>query len=242
MNKQVICDINGQFYGLDSLYVRSIETGNAEMLLADTPKFCEGIVKFRGEWVPLIDLREVFGITGEKPAFSQLIYLKNSFGTIGYRVDGVVEIDNIDDKDVQNIPIILNSGKTAYIAGACSHNGRIVVIINQEKLISEDDLKAIKDSLKAVYDAEEAERRRKEEEEARRKAAEEEAKRKADEEAQAKNADKEAPSKEAAPKEAAKPSAETEKAEKDENISAEPKIQAKEKKPEKKGTKTKKKA
>ena len=36
INKQVICDIDGQFYGMDSLSVRSIETGRAEMSLQDS--------------------------------------------------------------------------------------------------------------------------------------------------------------------------------------------------------------
>jgi len=183
MNKQVICEIDGQYFGLDSLLVRSIENGKAEMLLEETPDFCEGIIKFRGEWVPLIRLRTLLNIDkSEEPRLSQIIYFKTSFGTLGFRVDKVVEIDNIDDKDLQTIPIVANSGKTAYVGGACCHHGRIIVIFNHEKLINQDDLSRISKGLKAVYEAEEAERRRKEEEEARRKAEEEEAKRKAEEE------------------------------------------------------------
>ena len=173
MNKQVICEIDGQYFGLDSLYVRSIETGQAEKSLTATPVFCEGIIKFRGEWAPLVDLRILFNLNKtERSDKGQLIYLKTDCGTIGYRVDKVVEIDTIEENEVQTIPIIVSTGKTAYIAGACSHHDRIIVIVDQKKLISEDDMKLIQNSLKAVYEAEEEERRRKEEEEAKRKAEE----------------------------------------------------------------------
>ena len=191
MNKQVICEIDGQFFGLDSLLVRSIENGKAEMILEGAPNFCEGIIKFRGEWVPLIRLRTLLNIDkSEEPRLSQIIYLKTGHGTFGYRVDKTVEIDNIDDGDLQKIPIIVNSGKTAYVAGACSHHGRLIVIVNHDKLMSENDLSNIKNGLKAVYEAEEAERRRKEEEE-RRKAEEEEARKKAEEEEAGKKAKEE---------------------------------------------------
>ena len=62
MNKQVICDIDGQFFSMDSMCVRSIENGKAEMVLGGAPDFVEGIRKFRGEWVPIVRLRTLLGI------------------------------------------------------------------------------------------------------------------------------------------------------------------------------------
>ncbi|MBR5180589.1 MAG: chemotaxis protein CheW [Lachnospiraceae bacterium] len=184
MNKQVICDIDGQFFGLDSMCVRSIENGTAEMSLGNAPGFVEGIIKFRGEWVPIIRLRTLFGIDkSEEPKLSQLIYLRTENGTMAFRVDKVVEIDQLEEGEFQTIPIIVNSGKSAYVSGACSHHGRIIVIVDHNRLLSRDEMQQVKDGLKAVYEAEEAEKRRKEEEETKRRAEEEE-KRKAEEEAE----------------------------------------------------------
>ena len=190
MNKQVICEVDGSFYGVDSMSVRSIETGKVEMLLGNVPDFVEGIIKFRGEWVPIIKMRGLFGLnSGVEREFTQIIFMQTGNGTFGFRFDNVVEIDFIGDT-IQNIPIILNSGKTAFISGACSHNGRLIIIADHEKFLDADSLKRIKEGLKAVYDAEAAEKRRKEEEE--RKKAEEEARKKAAEEEAAKKAEEEA--------------------------------------------------
>ena len=186
MNKQVICDIDGQFFSMDSMCVRSIENGKAEMVLGGAPDFVEGIRKFRGEWVPIVRLRTLFGIDrSEEPVLSQLIYLRTENGTMAFRVDKVVEIDQLVEGEFQTIPIIVNSGKSAYVSGACSHHGRIIIVVDHNKLLSHDEALQVKNGLKAVYEAEEAEKRRKEEEEAKRKA-EEEAKRKAEEEAKSK--------------------------------------------------------
>ena len=184
MNKQVICEVDGSFYGVDSMSVRSIETGKVEMLLGNVPDFVEGIIKFRGEWVPIIKMRGLFGLNrGVEREYTQIIFMQTGNGTFGFRFDNVVEIDFIGDT-IQNIPIILNSGKTAFISGACSHNGRLIIIADHEKFLDADSLKRIKEGLKAVYDAEAAEKRRKEEEE--RKKAEEEARKKAEAEARKK--------------------------------------------------------
>ena len=181
MNKQVICDIDGQFFSMDSMCVRSIENGKAEMVLGGAPDFVEGIRKFRGEWVPIVRLRTLLGIDrSEEPVLSQLIYLRTENGTMAFRVDKVVEIDQLVEGEFQTIPIIVNSGKSAYVSGACSHHGRIIIVVDHNKLLSHDEVLQVKNGLKAVYEAEEAEKRRKEEEEAKRKA-EEEAKSKVEE-------------------------------------------------------------
>ena len=177
MNKQVICDIDGQYYGLDSTYVRSIENGVPQMVLEGSPDFIEGLIKFRGEWVPIIRLRTMFETDkSEQPKYSQLIYMNTYNGTFAFRVDKVVEIDMLSEGEFQKIPIVVNSGKTAYVSGACSHHGRILLVVDHNRLLSQDEMKFVKDGIKAVYEAEEAEKRRKEEEEARRRAEEEKAK------------------------------------------------------------------
>lgn len=177
MNKQVICDIDGQYYGFDSTFVRSIENGVPQMLLEGAPDFIEGLIKFRGEWAPITRLRTLFGTDkSEQPKYSQLIYMNTINGTYAFRVDKVVEIDMLLDGEFQKIPIVVNSGKTAYVSGACSHHGRIILVADHNKILSHDEMKFVKDGIKAIYEAEEAEKRRKEEEEARRKAEEEKAK------------------------------------------------------------------
>lgn len=177
MNKQVICDIDGQYYGLDSTYVRSIENGVPQMVLEGSPDFIEGLIKFRGEWVPIIRLRTMFETDkSEQPKYSQLIYMNTYNGTFAFRVDKVVEIDMLSEGEFQKIPIVVNSGKTAYVSGACSHHGRILLVVDHNRLLSQDEMKFVKDGIKAVYEAEEAEKRRKEEEEAKRRAEEEKAK------------------------------------------------------------------
>ena len=177
MNKQVICDIDGQYYGLDSTYVRSIENGTAQMVLEGSPDFVEGLIKFRGEWVPIIRLRTLFETDkSEQPKYSQLIYMNTYNGTFAFRVDKVVEIDMLSEGEFQKIPIVVNSGKTAYVSGACSHHGRILLVVDHTRLLSQDEMKFVRDGIKAVYEAEEAEKRRKEEEEAKHKAEEEKAK------------------------------------------------------------------
>ena len=178
MNKQVICEIDGQYFGLDSLCVRSIENGSASMVLGDAPGAVEGIIKFRGEWVPIVRLRTLFGIDkSEEPKLSQLIYMRMDKGTMAFRVDRVVEIDNLAEGEFQRIPIIVNSGKSAYVSGAGSHHGRLIVIVDHNRLLSRDELQTVACGIKAVYEAEEAEKRRIEEEE--RLKAEEEARRNA---------------------------------------------------------------
>lgn len=185
INKQVICDIDGQFYGMDSLSVRSIETGRAEMSLRGVPAYVEGLTRFRDEWVPLIRLRSLLNQDrSREPEFTQIAFMNTESGTLGFRVDKVVAIEEIDEQEVQKLQLFITSGKTSFIKGACKRDDRIIVVVDHNKFISKIDMKLIMEGVKAVYKAEEEEKRRREEEEAAKKAAEEEAAKRKEEENQ----------------------------------------------------------
>ncbi|MBR3580073.1 MAG: hypothetical protein IKN95_03635, partial [Lachnospiraceae bacterium] len=87
-----------------------------------------------------------------------------------------VEIDVLADGEFQRIPIVVNSGKTAYMVGACCHHGRLLLVVDHNRLLSRDEAQTVKAGIKAIYEAEEAERCRKEEEEAEKRRKEEESK------------------------------------------------------------------
>jgi len=184
MNIQVICDVGGYVFCMEGSLVSSIENGTAEAPLVGAPEVCEGVINFRGTMVPIISLRKLFKAPGEDLKFSQIVYMKCKAGTMGFRVDKVIEVGDIPADSFYSIPVVVSAGETAYVKGVANHNGRLIIQADHNRLLSRGDMAAIRECLEAVEAAKRAE------EEAARKAAEEEAKKAEEEEAAEEDAKK----------------------------------------------------
>ena len=68
-----------------------------------------------------------------------LIITKAGDITIGFEVDQVAQIMDITGKKVEAPPVIIVSEATNYIDKIVSDNGKIVISLNVEKLVSDKE-------------------------------------------------------------------------------------------------------
>lgn len=162
MNIQVICDVGGCFFCMEGSSVSSIENGAVESALVGAPDVCEGVISFRGTLVPVISLRRLFKVSGEEQKLSQIVYMKCKSGTVGFRVDKVVEVGDVPAESFNSIPVVVAKGATAYVKGVANHNGRLIIQADHNRFLSRDEMATIRECLGAL----EAEKRAKEEAEA----------------------------------------------------------------------------
>lgn len=150
MNIQVVCEVGGQVFSMDGSLVSSVENGVVETRLAGAPECCEGIICFRDQWVPVIDMRKLFKLEGvSQPKLSQIVYMKCKNEIMGFRVDKVMEIGDIPEPDVQAIPVVVAQGKTAYVKGVAKHNDKLVIVADHNRFLSRDEVGCITEALDA---------------------------------------------------------------------------------------------
>ena len=58
-------------------------------------------------------------------------------------MDEVKEIIECDDSKLIEFPSIARSQDTAYVDRVANHNGRLILLLNQDKLLKEDEAEAI---------------------------------------------------------------------------------------------------
>lgn len=153
MNIHVICDVAGKLFSMDGTLVSSVDNGAVEIILPNVPEQCEGAFRFRDELVPVINMKRVFGIPGDfDPVLSQIVFMQCDDGIIGFRVDRVIEITSIAESDVQSIPVIVNTGRTAYLKGAVRNKDRIVLVADHNRFLSQGELQAIRNGIKIALE------------------------------------------------------------------------------------------
>jgi len=106
--------------------------------LPQSPDSIEGIIDLRGHIVAVMDLRKQFGLQEtEKTDKSRIMIVRSNRMIVGLIVDGVREVIKISRDLIHPTPAMITSQiHHRYISGVVRWNGRIIVLLNLEALLT----------------------------------------------------------------------------------------------------------
>jgi purine-binding chemotaxis protein CheW len=140
--------IGGKSFGADILSVQEILRAPAIETVESSPGLISGIIRLRGQTIPVVNLRERLG--GDAGQISDaasnwvLIALIGDM-TIGMIADNVTRIIRIDPSTILPAPeIIVSALSTPYIKGVCESEMGMLVVLNFDRLFTTDEIKAVK--------------------------------------------------------------------------------------------------
>ena len=142
--QQIIFRVNEGEYGLDVSHVNAIETLSDVVPVPNAASHILGIMNLRGDVLPVYSLRTKFGLQ-EIPVNEQtkVIITKSNDVTIAFKVDEVKEIIECDDSKLTDFPSIARSQDTAYVDRVAKHNGRLILLLDQNRMLQEEEAAAI---------------------------------------------------------------------------------------------------
>lgn len=136
-----VFELAGEDYAIDVMKVGEvIKSGDKTTTsLPNSPEFVKGIINVRGQVIPLIDLEDRFGLTGENSEFIVLFELNGS--TSGILVDDVHEVMKVDDKRIKDAPEVLRDRiHQEYVDDvALLENDRMIIILDLESGFNEEE-------------------------------------------------------------------------------------------------------
>lgn len=135
--KQVIFTLGEEEYGLDIMLVNAIEKYTDFVPIPNAPSYIRGIINLRGEVIPVFSLRRKFGLAEkEMDDNTKLIITKSNDIFLAYEVDAVKEILEIPAENISETPAIVKSIQTSYIQCVANINGRMILLLNHNGILS----------------------------------------------------------------------------------------------------------
>ncbi|MFK5950799.1 MAG: chemotaxis protein CheW [Methylococcales bacterium] len=138
--------LGNEEYGVDILRVQEIRSWEPVSRIPNVPSYEKGVVNLRGAIVPIIDLRERFGLGHlEYSALTVVVVLQiltdaGQARTMGVVVDSVSDVIDVDKKTIQDAPNFGTKVSTEFINGLASVKDRMVMLLDVEKLLKIDAL------------------------------------------------------------------------------------------------------
>jgi len=145
----------GEEYGVDILCVQEIRGWEDSTPLPNAPAQIKGVINLRGTIVPIVDLRQCFGMEAiEYTAVTVVIVLKvhseSSDRVIGIVVDAVSDVYSIGENEMRPAPDLGDSVETEFIKGLVTVNERMVVLLNIDELLTLDDMSALSSAAQSL--------------------------------------------------------------------------------------------
>lgn len=149
--QQVIFKVNDGEYGLDVSQVNAIETLTDVVSVPNAANHILGIMNLRGEVLPVFSLRTKFGFNEvEVDAQTKIIVTISNGVKIAFKVDEVKEIIECQENELVEFPSIARSQDTAYVDKVANQNGHLILLLDQDKLLREEEAEAISQMVKSL--------------------------------------------------------------------------------------------
>lgn len=149
-NQLLIFYVGKEAFGINVCLVQELIRYIPPTQIPRAPLGVKGVINFRGEVIPVLDLRERFKLSSrEYNQFSVIIVVEYFNKIMGLIVEEVSDIVYLPQEDIQAIPEISNEEKTAYLKGMGKQNERLILLLDMEKIMDLKEKKRLENALKA---------------------------------------------------------------------------------------------
>lgn len=129
-------------YGLEILRVREIIGLMPITSVPRTPEAVRGVINLRGKIIPVLDLRQKFGMgrVGDTELTCVIVVdadVKGLPAQMGLLVDSVSEVVDVLDDQVEEAPSFGDGLDTSFLLGMAKHRGAVKILLNTEAVLSE---------------------------------------------------------------------------------------------------------
>jgi len=137
----IIFSLDNEEFAADMDQVREVISIGLITPIPDSPVFIKGITNVRGEIAVIIGLKDRFHMTSKKELEQKHIVIarqgKNLFGVT---VDEVTEVLRIQESKIKPPPAFISKIEKEYLRGVITGENRQVILLDLNKILSEDDL------------------------------------------------------------------------------------------------------
>ena len=145
-------------YGVEILKVREIVAMMEITSVPLTALHIKGVVNLRGKIIPVVDMRKKFGlpdVAASRDTCIITVMVEGKEGQVltGLLVDGVSEVVQVAASDVEPVPALGEDMKLDFVVGLSKTKGRVVVLLDMDKVMQGQDLQELKNLESFTKDA-----------------------------------------------------------------------------------------
>jgi purine-binding chemotaxis protein CheW len=143
--KYLTFQLGREEFGIRVLKVREIMGLQEITAVPQTPAHVRGVINLRGKVVPVIDLRVKFAMaateyTQRTCIIVTQVQMDSGSALMGIIVDGVSEVVNLAESDIEDTPDFGEDIGSRYLLGMAKSKGKVKILLDIDKVLSLEEL------------------------------------------------------------------------------------------------------
>jgi len=137
-----------EIFALDITRVREVIEFTEVTKVPQTPDFVRGIINLRGGVVPVVDLKQKFGLGETAKTVNTCVIIaevivNNESIILGAMADDVDEVFDLSPESIEPAPRIGTQMNTDFLNGMGKKDEEFVLLLNIDKVFSEAELEQV---------------------------------------------------------------------------------------------------
>jgi purine-binding chemotaxis protein CheW len=135
-NQQLIFSIGSEEFGVDALKVQELIRYSSPVKVPNSPPTVRGVINFRGEVIPILDMRKIFQLEpGNYNEYTVIVVVETNNKIFGLIVDRVLDIMSFMDDNIQATPEFSSKEKTKYLKSMGKIGSRLILMVDLERVV-----------------------------------------------------------------------------------------------------------
>jgi purine-binding chemotaxis protein CheW len=141
-----VLEIGSESYVIDLRRVEEILPLQTTTPVPRAPDFLEGVVKLRGEIVPVVDVRKRLGVAPRSAGSNdkrllrrqRMIVCKLGRRRVGFLVDAVSRVLKVTRSEIEPAPLTASPGRAPHVLGVVGEPGQLRLLLDVVSLVRGD--------------------------------------------------------------------------------------------------------
>jgi len=141
----VVFRVGNEDYGLEIEKVQEVIRLKTIKKLPRSPHYILGVMNLRGNIIPVVGLREKFGLPSkENSEFSRIIVVIHRSRLVGIVVDEVSRVISINEENIEGNPDVIRDSTRALVRGVAKLEDQVIILVELDYLVfSAEEMESI---------------------------------------------------------------------------------------------------
>jgi len=131
-------------YGVEVAHVQGVLDIQEITKVPNAPHFVEGVTNLRGEVIPVIDLKKRFDVAAaSEEGDNKMMVIGQGKGAVGIIVDAVMEVMDIDNEHIEDVPDLLSNVEADSVLGVAKQEEDLIILLDLMRVVGATNLSFI---------------------------------------------------------------------------------------------------
>jgi purine-binding chemotaxis protein CheW len=138
--------LENETYGINVMQVQEVLRYTEIAPVPGAPSYVLGIINLRGSVLTVIDTRARFELNPtENTENTRIVVIESEKQVVGILVDSVAEVVYLKGSEIDDTPSVGNEDNAKFIQGVSNRDGKLLILVDLEQLLSDDEWDALKE-------------------------------------------------------------------------------------------------